>query len=107
MQTKLKEIYKVEIEIYEKFVNRVLDEINDKSFFSDVITINSDSIDFSLIASIIIYRKKEGVKGDVNSQIIKLTPVWWEFKSITDDGEILNDFDFNIFNNLFHKCIKQ
>lgn len=54
-----------------------------------------DHVWCSMLVSAIIYRKRDRREdGDVwlTSDVI---PVWWEFHTTLDEGEVLNDFSFN------------
>ena len=48
-----------------------------------------------MIMSAVIYRHNEALpEGRVVDLIDNIIPVWWEFHSTTDEGEVFNDFDF-------------
>ena len=47
------------------------------------------------MASVIVYRRVERLPEGDRDVIADLVPVWWEFHTADDGGEVLNDFSFS------------
>jgi len=48
--------------------------------------------------SAVVYRYQESFpEGRIVDIIDNIVPVWWEFHTVTDEGEVINDFDFAEF----------
>ncbi|MFI3268780.1 MAG: hypothetical protein SNG14_03350 [Rikenellaceae bacterium] len=91
--------------VYEELTDRLIESIGSSDYFSGNVTAIDANNSYKLIASIIIYRHKSHLHRDANRPIRKIVPVWWELQSYIENEEVENDFDFNIFKNLFYKCV--
>ena len=67
-------------EIYRLVADRLRDAVGDA--------------DYTLRTTLLIYRREVSDESGSWSAIYDLVPVWWEFHSVTGEGEVLNDFDF-------------
>ena len=76
-------------EDYLQVAEQLLEAIGERQFFSTNLTVELDTFDATLIATLIIYRTPEGDIRDV-------VPVWWEMHTYEPDTyeELLNDFSF-------------
>ena len=43
----------------------------------------------------IVYRRRERLPEGDRDAIADLVPVWWEFHTAVNGGEVLNDFSFS------------
>ena len=82
--------------IYRLFADRLRDAVGTAEFFSGRITVAAD-LDYELIATLLFYRTTESDERGTHESIADVVPVWWEFHSISSEGELLNDFDFAKF----------
>lgn len=89
--------------LYEQLAELLVDAIDGKEFFSDEIYIAQPQADHSFSATLMIYYKEHIYPEGARMQINNIVPIWWEFHSDTAQGEVLNDFDFNILK----ECICQ
>ena len=80
-------------EIYRLVADRLRDAVGDADFFSGTIAVAAD-LDYTLRTTLLIYRREVSDESGSWSAIYDLVPVWWEFHSVTGEGEVLNDFDF-------------
>ena len=78
-------IYSVSTELYLEVAARLAEAIGGGSYFSGSLSFAFGDTECRLTASVIVYR-------DV---IADLVPVWWEFHTAGDGGEVLNDFSFS------------
>ncbi len=86
--------------IYEHFAESLIKEIGSHNFCSANCTLQTPEVDYRLEATLLIRHILESLpEGDV-LVIEEITPVWWEFHTSTDEGEQLNDFDFNILRSM-------
>lgn len=83
-------------EIYRLFADRLRDAVGEAEFFSGTITVATD-VDYTLRATLLIYRRRVSDESGTWSEWCDVVPVWWEFHSVTSEGEQLNDFDFAEF----------
>ncbi|MFR9504283.1 MAG: hypothetical protein SNH73_07555 [Rikenellaceae bacterium] len=82
--------------LYEQLALLLIDDIGSMDYYSGTITIEQEEADYSFEASLIIRYNEVKFPEGYDTQISELIPVWWEMHSVTDEGEQLNDFDFNI-----------
>ncbi len=82
--------------LYERLQALLMDKIDGREYFSGSIHLEDEEADYSFTSSLIILYDDVHYPEGVAIEIKQITPVWWEFHSVTDDGEVLNDFDFNI-----------
>ena len=83
-------------EIYRTVANRLREAVGEAEFFSGTIAVAAD-VDYTLRATLLIYRRTVSDESGSWRAIDHVVPVWWEFHSVTDKGEVLNDFDFAEF----------
>ncbi|MFR9533890.1 MAG: hypothetical protein SNG49_03545 [Rikenellaceae bacterium] len=83
-------------EIYEKLAILLEEKIEGKSFFSDRITFEDSATDYLFTATLMIYYTECRYPEGYENIIVDIVPVWWEFHSTEQDGEKLNDFDFEL-----------
>ncbi len=81
-------------EIYRLVADRLRDAVGEAEFFSGTIAV-ATQIDYTLRATLLIYRREVSDESGSWRVINDVVPVWWEFHSVTSDGEQLNDFDFD------------
>ncbi len=81
--------------LYEQLSELLIEGINGKGFYSGAIEIEEEQADHRFSATLIIYYKEHIYPEGSIMQIDNIIPVWWEFHSTTEQGEILNDFDFS------------
>lgn len=86
-------MYNITKEQYEEVKNQLLEEIEEKNYWSGQINDQfEDGVDYQLNLTVIIYRSKE------DGTITDLVPIWWEFhtwENEDSDVEIANDFLFS------------
>lgn len=87
-------IYSVSSQLYEEVQERLLDAIDYRQYFSGSIEFDFEGLVCRLTLSCFVrHRSEEQVEGTF-TYIDDLIPVWWEFHTCDDEGEMLNDFSF-------------
>ncbi len=82
--------------IYEQIATLLLNEIDNRVYFSGVVSHHTDEVDYRFFSTLIINYRSERYPEGEHCEIADIVPVWWQMQSTTDEGECLNDFDFNI-----------
>ncbi len=85
--------YCVSIELYEEVAARLQDAIDGGNYYSGTLNFLFGEIEWRFTASLIVYRERCERPEGVEYPITNLVPVWWEFHTVGDQGEMLNDFE--------------
>ncbi len=80
---------------YRRMSADLLDLIGERNYFKGSVSINTDKWDGWLNCVLIIYRDRISYPEGDSDEIVDIIPVWWEFHTIEEDGEVLNDFRFD------------
>ena len=88
-------IYSVSSELYLEVAARLAEAIGGGSYFSGSLSFAFGDTECRLTASVIVYRRVERLPEGDRDVIADLVPVWWEFHTAGDGGEVLNDFSFS------------
>ncbi|MBQ5752675.1 MAG: hypothetical protein IIV91_00500 [Alistipes sp.] len=87
-------MYEIPINVYDELACKICSSLSTIHYFNGTVTADDGEADHTLRATIIIYRRRVSVSDDELDTIIDAVPVWWECHTLTDDGEVCNDFDF-------------
>ncbi|MFI3331906.1 MAG: hypothetical protein SNI51_00135 [Rikenellaceae bacterium] len=86
--------------LYERLAELLVEEIDGRSYYSDIILFEDSEADYTFSATLMVYYSMQhAIDGSV-AEISNILPIWWEFHSFTEDGERLNDFDFNLLKQI-------
>ncbi|WP_418992288.1 hypothetical protein [Alistipes sp.] len=88
-------MYSVSPALYREVVSRLADAIDAKNYFSGSLAFPFAAWECRLTASVIVYRECIRRPDGDQERISDLVPVWWEFHTVSDEGEVLNDFAFS------------
>ena len=88
-------IYSVSTELYLEVAARLAEAIGGGIYFSGSLSFAFGDTECRLTASVIVYRRVERLPERDRDEIADLVPVWWEFHTAGDGGEVLNDFSFS------------
>jgi hypothetical protein len=81
-------------EIYCEIARNLRATIGEGNYFNGKVEITGEEFYATLTLSAIVYRRTEELpEGDV-SRISNIVPVWWEFSTVQECGEVSNDFSF-------------
>ena len=81
-------------EIYRTVANRLREAVGEAEFFSGTIAVAAD-VDYTLRATLLIYRRTVSDESGSWRAIDHVVPVWWEFHTYINSEEHLNDFSFD------------
>lgn len=87
-------IYSVSSELYSETARRLTEAVGAESYFSGSLAFESEGVACRLVASIIVYRRREACPEGTTATISDLVPVWWEFHTASGEEEVPNDFSF-------------
>lgn len=87
-------MYIVSPELYRETAARLCDALDGEAYYSGSLEFPFDGMECRLVASVIVYRRREVAPEGRTEPISDLVPVWWEFHTVGDEGECLNDFSF-------------
>ena len=88
-------MYSVSPELYLEVASRLAEAIGGGSYFSGSLVFPFGDLECRLTVSVIVYRRSERFPEGNREAIADLVPVWWEFHTTGDEGELLNDFSFS------------
>lgn len=86
--------FSVSPELYREAASRLCDGIGGSDYFSGSVAFTFETVDCRLTASVIVCRRTDVAPDGISHPITGLVPVWWEFHTVTYEGEVLNDFSF-------------
>ena len=87
-------MYEISSQIYEKTAQKLCNLVGGNGYFSGTLEFAHEDIECRMVASLIIYRKKVEMPEGLFDVIDDIVPVWWEFHTVIDGEELINDFDF-------------
>lgn len=91
-------MYQISSTLYLQVLNLLVGHIDNKGYYSGSFELDFDDIRCRMTLSAVIYRSKDIDAEHHQRGIDDIIPVWWEFHTLTANGdgeEILNDFSFN------------
>ena len=87
-------MYEISPSIYRKIGDRLIGAIGRKEFFTGSVDLTHGDVECRLICTLIVEHNGVPTEGRCFSPITALIPIWWEFHTIVDGEERLNDFSF-------------
>ncbi len=82
--------------IYEQIATLLLDEIDNREYYTGNVSHLTPDVDYSLRSTLILHYHPVQYPEALRIEVADIIPIWWEMTTTTDDGEVSNDFDFNI-----------
>ncbi len=86
--------YSVSSELYREVARRLSEAIGCRSYFSGTLAFAWGEAECRLTASVIVCRRRVSAPDGQADVISRLVSVWWEFHTLLDGVERLNDFSF-------------
>ena len=86
----------IKSETYREMADQLAEELAHTDYYSGEIHHSTPDYDATLISTLIVYRTTHTAPDREWTTIADVVPVWWSCSTLTDDGERLNDFDFNL-----------
>lgn len=87
-------MYQITQTIYEKLTEKLLNILTPTTIFSNQIEIVEDDVIIQFTATIVPYYREEILPEGEISILYDIVPVWWELQTTTNNGVVINDFDF-------------
>ncbi|MFI3248022.1 MAG: hypothetical protein R3Y39_02720 [Rikenellaceae bacterium] len=79
---------------YNRIASELRDAISPTTIFSGSIEFEIDEVQYKFVATIIPYYHQERFPEGAVKVLYDIVPVWWELRTTTTNGEVINDFDF-------------
>lgn len=80
---------------YQRLGDLLVEAIDSTDYYSGDIELGDLEVDYRFSSTLMIYYAEEIYPEGCQTIICDIVPVWWELHTFTEDGEWLNDFDFN------------
>lgn len=80
--------------LYTETLDRLCEAIDGRDYFSSTIDFRTGCLDCCLKTAVIVYREQTSYPEGTVDEICDLVPIWWEFHTLKDGEEVLNDFQF-------------
>lgn len=85
----------IESDIYADVAEKFADAIGGSEYFSGSVSCSHGGVEYVLTATVLIYRRGDGMPEGKCGTVTDIIPVWWEFSTIAPDGcELVNGFSF-------------
>ena len=98
-------MYEVSDQLYLEVADRLRSRFGDGDYFSGRLSLDYEGVMCSLLLSAIIYRRRERCDEGERLLIADVVPVWWEFHTVGEQGEVLNDFSFNVLRQYLRQTL--
>ncbi len=82
--------------LYERLGTLLLDEVDSKEYYSGDILFEDDQFDYTFNSTLLLRYAEHDYPEGITTELVDIQPIWWEFHSVGEDGEVLNDFDFTL-----------
>lgn len=80
--------------IYEGVADALTATLEGRDYFSGSVEFDTEEVGTTLTATLMVYRRNELYPEGTCREIEDIVPVWWEFHTVQECGEVLNDFSF-------------
>lgn len=87
-------MFQVSSELYDEIAIRLREAFGDGGYYSGSVECPVGETLCRLTASLILYRCGDEWPEGHRRRLTDVIPVWWEFHTVTSDGESPNDFSF-------------
>ncbi len=82
-------------EIYRAIAGRLKEEVGHADYFNGTVEFETEEFYSALTLTAIVYRRTETIPEGARRPVADIVPVWWEFSTVQECGEVLNDFSFS------------
>ena len=80
--------------IYRLVAAGLREEIGDAEWFNGTLGGDLPDLEWRLTLTAIAYRRDEVLPEGARRPVSDVVPVWWEFSTLTEEGQCPNDFSF-------------
>lgn len=87
-------MFQVSSELYDEIAIRLREAFGGGGFYSGSVECAVGETLCRLTASLVLYRSDDRWPEGCRRRLTDVVPVWWEFHTVTADGEVFNDFSF-------------
>lgn len=94
-------MFKILPALYERVADMIIDSIGRSDYLSESLEFEFEDVECRLVFSAIIYRQRLSLPEGECDVIDDVVPVWWEFHTVFEEGERLNDFSFSELRRYF------
>lgn len=98
-------MYDISDQLYLDVADRLLARFGHDDYFTGTLSFEYEGVMCRMLCSVIIFRRLERCERGEVSLVHDAIPVWWEFHTITDQGEVLNDFSFNVLRQYLRQTL--
>ena len=98
-------MYDIPSQLYLEVADRLIARFGTSDYFSGTLSLDYEGVMCSLLLSAIIYRRRERCDEGERLLIADVVTVWWEFHTVGKQGEILNDFSFNVLRQYLRQTL--
>lgn len=88
-------IYSISPKLYEEIATKWTEVLADRFYFSGSFEVCFEQVTCRLVCSALVYHTREEYPEGIRNNLSKVVPVWWEFHTEGEEGEMLNDFSFS------------
>jgi hypothetical protein len=92
-------MFNVSSVIYGRVAEIILDRIGPSDYLRESFEFECEGVVCRMLFSGVLYRKRLYLPEGEFDAIDDIVPVWWEFHTFNQQGEILNDFSFTELRN--------
>lgn len=93
-------MYELNLKDYELLLGRLTEAVGGRHYFNGTVRAQGADADFLLTCSCVVYRAAVEMPDGRRDELTDIVPVWWDLRSVTDDGEADNDFSFDTMREL-------
>lgn len=83
--------------IYRAVSDKLSVHLEDIDYFNGTVEFDTEDLHSTLRATLIVYHKESCGPDTPRSVVTDIVPVWWEFETHQETGQVLNDFSWNEF----------
>lgn len=98
-------MYEVSNQLYLEVAQRLLSLVGQRDYLSGRLEFDFDSVACCMIFSAIVYRRTVQCEQGEVRLVDDVVPVWWEFHTTGEHGEVLNDFSFNVLRQYLRQTL--
>jgi hypothetical protein len=84
----------ISAEIYCAIAARLREKIGICDYFNGTVEFETEEFYSTLTLTAIVYRRTETTPECVRRPVSDVVPVWWDFSTVQECGQVLNDFSF-------------
>lgn len=88
-------IFTISSQLYREALALLKEKIGARSYFSGSFSFDVEGLACRMVVSCFVYRRAVRMPEGAHEAIVDLVPVWWEFHTADENGELLNDFSFD------------